>query len=106
MARFLIKASYTQDGLKGLLKEGGTARRDAAAKVVGSLGGKLESFYFSLGEEDLYLVCELPDVKAVMALTIHVNADGGSIANSVELLSCEEIDAVVKQKIDFAGPGS
>jgi uncharacterized protein with GYD domain len=106
MAKFLIKASYTQDGLRGLLKEGGTARRDAVAKAIGSLGGKLESMYFSLGEEDVYVVCELRDVKAVMAFVIGVNAAGGSIANTVELLSCEDVDTVVKQKVDFTVPGS
>ncbi len=29
MAKYLIEASYTADGVKGLLKDGGSARREA-----------------------------------------------------------------------------
>ncbi|SDZ39004.1 Uncharacterized protein, contains GYD domain [Micromonospora pattaloongensis] len=102
MAKFLIRASYTQDGAKGLIKVGGTARRDTAAKAIGSLGGTLEAFYFSPGEEHVYIFCDLPDTKAVMALVTTVEAAGGSTASAVELLTAEDVDAAVKQKVDFA----
>jgi hypothetical protein len=34
MARFLIKATYTLDGLRGLLKDGGSGRVEAVRKVA------------------------------------------------------------------------
>ena len=45
MAKYLVKASYVGEGLKGLIKEGGTKRRDTVAQVIEAMGGKLESFY-------------------------------------------------------------
>ena len=34
MPKYLWKASYTTSGVKGVAAEGGSARRDAVAKVV------------------------------------------------------------------------
>ena len=42
MAKYLVEASYTQEGLKGIVKSGGTARKKAIAALAKSLGGKLE----------------------------------------------------------------
>ena len=41
MAKYLFLASYTTDGVKGLLKEGGTARRAAVDAMANSLGGSI-----------------------------------------------------------------
>ena len=49
------------DGAKGLIKEGGTGRRAAVIKATEALGGKLESFYFAYGEDDAYLIVDMPD---------------------------------------------
>jgi len=43
MAKYLIEVSYTADGVKGLLKDGGSARREAATQLIGTLGGKGEA---------------------------------------------------------------
>ena len=64
MPKFLIKASYTSEGTRGLLKEGGTRRRDAVRTLVEGLGGKVEAFYFAFGEDDLYVITELPNTAA------------------------------------------
>jgi hypothetical protein len=40
MSKFLIEASLTVQGLKGLQNEGGSARREAVTTAVESLGGK------------------------------------------------------------------
>ncbi len=34
MAKFLITASYSAEGTKGLLKDGGSNRKDALEKVI------------------------------------------------------------------------
>ena len=49
MAKFLVKASYNVEGVKGLMKEGGSGRVAAVTKVAKSLGGKVEAFYFAYG---------------------------------------------------------
>jgi uncharacterized protein with GYD domain len=53
MPKYLVRASLSADGLKGTLKEGGTARRDAVANLVRSVGGSLDAFYYAFGEDDI-----------------------------------------------------
>ena len=50
MPKFMIVGSYTNEGAKGFAKEGGAARRAAAAKAAESVGGKLEAMYYAFGE--------------------------------------------------------
>ena len=76
MPKFLFKASYTSAGAKGLAKSGGTARRAAVKTMVEGMGGKLESFYFALGGDDVFAVCELPDTSSIVAASLVVNASG------------------------------
>jgi uncharacterized protein with GYD domain len=61
MPKFLIKATYTSDGAKGLLKEGGTKRRAAVQKIIEAAGGKVEVFYYAFGEDDAFIIADLPD---------------------------------------------
>ena len=106
MARFLVKASYTVEGAKGIQSAGGTSRRDAVAKMAEGLGGKLESFYFAFGETDAYLVLDLPDNRSAAAAAIAVNARGGATSEIVVLLTPEEIDAAAELSVDYRPPGS
>jgi uncharacterized protein with GYD domain len=61
MIKFLIKASYTSEGVKGLLKAGGTSRKEAVEKMINDLGGKMEAFYYALGDTDVYVIAAVPD---------------------------------------------
>ena len=106
MAKFLIKASYSPEGTKGVQSAGGTSRRDAVAKMAEGLGGSLESFYFAFGETDGYVVLELPDNQAAAAASLAVNAAGAASSEVVVLLTPEEIDAAAKLSVDYQPPGS
>ena len=106
MARFLVKASYTEEGAKGVQSAGGTSRRDAVAKMAEGLGGKLESFYFAFGETDAYVVLDLPDNRAAAAASIAVNTSGGAASEVIVLLTPEDIDAAAKLTVDYRPPGS
>ena len=70
MAKYLIQVHYTADGVKGLLADGGTARRAASEKAIESVGGKMEAFYFALGDVDAYVIADLPDDASVVALEL------------------------------------
>src|SRR6185312_11743839 len=56
MSKFLIEASLTTVGAKGVQSEGGTARREAVTKAVESVGGRLDSFFFGFGDRDVYVI--------------------------------------------------
>ena len=106
MAKFLVKASYTTEGVKGVQSAGGTSRRDAVAKMAEGLGGRLESFYFGFGETDAYVVLDLPDNQTAAAASIAVNSTGGATSQVVVLLTPEELDAAAKISVDYRPPGS
>ena len=106
MPKFLIEASYTQEGVKGVQSAGGSSRRDAVAEVAESVGGRLESFYFAFGERDAYVIADLPDNESAAAVALAVNAAGGATARTVVLLTPEEIDAAAKRSVDYRPPGA
>ena len=106
MAKFLVKASYTADGAKGVQRAGGTSRRDAVAKMAEGLGGRMESFYFAFGDTDAYVVLELPDNQSAAAASIAVSSAGAAASEVVVLLTPEEIDAAAKLSVDYRPPGA
>jgi uncharacterized protein with GYD domain len=105
MAKFLLKASYTTDGVKGVLKDGGSGRRDAVEQTVRGLGGSLESFYFAFGDTDAYVVVDLPDNATATAISLVVNAAGGAQVTTVPLLTPEEADEATKKSVEYRPPG-
>jgi uncharacterized protein with GYD domain len=106
MPKFMIKVSYNADGTRGLLKEGGTARRAAVQKVVESLGGKLEVFYYAYGEDDAYVITDLPDAAAGIAFSLAVNASGAVRISTIPLIAPEEIDAACKKSVAYRPPSA
>jgi len=105
MPKYLIEASYTTEGAKGLLKDGGTKRRQAAEQAIKSAGGKLEAFYFAFGDRDALIIVDAPDHATIAAASIAVNASGGVHAKTVVLLTPEEMDAAAKKGVKYTPPG-
>ena len=107
MPKYLIKASYSSEGVKGVRSKGGSSRRDAVGEMISGLGGSMESFYFALGDDDVYVIADLPDVEAAAAIALSVNASGGlSDYKTVVLLTPDEVDAAAKRSVDYRPPGS
>jgi uncharacterized protein with GYD domain len=106
VAKFLVKASYTTEGVKGVQSAGGTSRRDAVARMAEGLGGSLESFYFAFGETDAYVVLDLPDNQTAAAASIAVTSAGGATSQVAVLLTPEEIDAAAQISVEYRPPGS
>jgi uncharacterized protein with GYD domain len=106
MPKFLIEASYTLDGVKGVQSAGGSSRRDAVAAVAESVGGRLESFHFAFGDSDAFVIVDLPDNESAAAVALTVNAAGGAVAKTTVLLTPEEVDAAAKRSVDYRPPGA
>jgi uncharacterized protein with GYD domain len=105
MPKYLIQANYVGEGLKGLLKEGGSSRRAAVEKLFGSVGGKIETFYYAFGDTDLFIIADVPDNATAAALSLTVNAAGAATAKVTVLLTAEEIDAAAKKTPMYRPPG-
>ena len=76
MPKYLIQGSYSQQGLKGMLKEGGSKRREAAERLIKGTGGRLESYYYAFGSDDFVMIADLPSNVDAAALSFAVNASG------------------------------
>ena len=105
MAKYLIIANYNADGIKGVLKDGGTARVDAVTKMVEGVGGKVESFYFAFGGEDAYVTVDMPDNASVAAVAMTAAAAGQVGVKTVVLLTAGEIDEAAKRQVSYKPPG-
>lgn len=107
MAKYLLKASYSVDGLKGVMKQGGTSRVKAVEAALAGVGGTLESFYFAFGGDDVYVIVDLPDHTAAVAVAGAVATSGAiSSYETVVLLSPSEVDKAMNVSVDYVPPGS
>ena len=106
MSKFMYSGSYTKKGVKGLLEEGGTARRDETKRMVESLGGKVEAYYWCYGKEDFVAIMDFPDHTTVTGMALNSAASGTFTGNLTPLISVEEMDEMVKVKLsDYRLPG-
>ena len=105
MPKYLFHGSYTEEGLKGLLKEGGTKRREAVKQGAESQGGTLEALYYAHGDNDFYFIVDYPDNVNVIAASILANASGTVKVKTTVLITPEEVDEAVKKTMDWRPPG-
>jgi uncharacterized protein with GYD domain len=105
MAKYLFHANYTEEGLKGLLKEGGSSRREAVVQALKGLGGTLEAFYYAFGDTDLFGIADLPDTVSTMAFSLIINAAGGAKVKTTVLITPEEVDQAAKKSVEYRPPG-
>ncbi|MEK6190756.1 MAG: GYD domain-containing protein [Chloroflexota bacterium] len=106
MAKYLVIGRYTAEGAKGVLKEGGSGRRDAARQILESVGGTLESLYWGFGKDDFYATVELPSHAAAAAASLAISASGSVNVRSIPLMTAEDIDAATKLSPSFRRPGA
>lgn len=104
MPKYLVVASYTSEGIRGLLREGGKGRQGAVQGVVKSLGGKLEAYYFAFGDHDVYSIVDLPDNISATALSVAVNSTGAVRIKTIVLVTPEEMDAATRKAVDYRPP--
>ncbi|TMD17152.1 MAG: GYD domain-containing protein [Chloroflexi bacterium] len=105
MPKYLSMGTYTVDGIKGVLKEGGTGRRKAVQSAIEAMGGKLEAYYFAFGESDVVVISDVPDNVTAAALAIGIGSSGTVSLKTTVLLTPEEVDQATKKTISFRPAG-
>jgi uncharacterized protein with GYD domain len=105
MPKYMVKVNYSPEGAKGLQKDGGSKRRAAAEAAAKSLGGKLESFYFVLGNYDVVCIADMPDTVAATALSLAVTLSGAAETSTSLLITAEEMDQACKKQVGYRAPG-
>ena len=105
MPKYLFQGSYVGEGLNGLLKDGGSKRREAVEQMIKGLGGTLEAYYFAFGDFDVCAIADLPDNVSTLGLSLIVNTSGASKVKTIVLLTPEEVDQATKKTVDYHPPG-
>ncbi len=105
MPKYLAHASYTVEGLKGLLKDGGSKRREVVEQLAEGLGGTLEAFYYAFGDDDVFAIMDLPDNVSATAASLIINAAGAAKVKITVLLTPGEVDQATKTSVDYRPPG-
>ena len=106
MPKYLIQAAFKTDGIKGILKDGGSKRKTAVKILMKELGGNLEAFYYSFGESDVVAIVDVPDNVTVAALSLTIAASGSLTLKTTPLLDPAEIDQATKKTVKYSPPGS
>lgn len=104
--KYLLRGSYTVDGVRGLFKEGGTSRRQHFEQITKASGGSVEAFYYALGDDDIFAIVDLPSEVDIVALALSISAGGGFAASTTALITAEQVDAAVKKDIGYRPPGA
>lgn len=103
--KYLIQVNYTQSGVNGLLKEGGTSRRSALTSTIESVGGSVELIYYAFGDVDAYLIADIPDEASAAALSLNINAAGAISVQMTKLITPETIDSAISKSVSYRPPG-
>jgi len=106
MAKFLIEATYTAEGLRGLAKDKASGRQTAVTQAVAGIGGKVEAIYYALGDVDVFVVCEFPDNASAAALSLAISATGMVRTRTVPLLTVAEADQALAKTVKYKAPGA
>ena len=105
MAKYLFSGSYTQEGLRGVIKDGGSKRLTVIEQLVASLGGSVEAFYYAFGEYDFFLIADFPSHVDTATASIMVHATGAVQGQVTVLLTPEEIDEATQKTVNYSPPG-
>jgi uncharacterized protein with GYD domain len=105
MASFLIQFSYTAEGVKGLLKEGGSKRREATEQLIKSVGGRLVAYYFAFGEYDGIVIVDGVENADAAAASLTAAASGAVRTKTTVLITPDEIDRAARKNAAYRAPG-
>jgi uncharacterized protein with GYD domain len=104
--KYLSQGSYTAGGLQWLKKDTAAGRRAAVQAAVKALGGKLESFHFSFGEDDVVLIVDLPDNVAAAAIATTASGSGTVRLHTTPLLTVDEADKALAAEVKYRPAGA
>jgi len=92
MATFLMFGKYSAQAMKEMSPE----RTEKAAALLKQLGGEVTAMYAMLGESDLLVVVNLPDIKAAMKASLALAKMTGIAFTTAPAVTVEEFDKLAK----------
>ena len=105
MPKYLSHASYTREGIQGLVGDSASGRRADVQAAVRAVGGRVEGFYFAFGPDDVIIILELPDNVTAAAVGLTTAGTGAVRVRTTPLLTVEEVDKALEVKMRYRAPG-
>lgn len=105
MPKYLLQASYTTEGIQGLVRDSASGRRADVQVAVKSLGGKVEAFYYAFGQDDVVMIVDLPDNVTAAAVGLNTSGSGAVRVRTTPLLTVEEVDQALEIEMQYRAPG-
>ena len=106
MPKFLIEASYSAEGIRGLAKDKASGREAAIRDSLATVGGKLDAIYYALGETDVFVLCDCPDQASVAAIALAASSIGLVKTKTIPLMTVAEVDRALSLKTGYRAPGA
>ncbi len=91
MATFIMMGKYSKEALQGISSD----RTKEADQLITNCGGKLNSIYVVLGDYDLHLVCEFPDMPSAVKASIGLHKLTGISFSTAEAITADEFDSLM-----------
>jgi uncharacterized protein with GYD domain len=106
MPKYLVQASYTTEGIHGLVGDSASGRRADVQAAVKAVGGKVEAFYYAFGDDDTIIILDLPDNVTAAAVALTTSGTGTVRVRTTPLLTVEEVDKALEIKMRYRAPGA
>ena len=105
MPKYLMQATYTTEGIQGLVRDSASGRRADVQAAVTALGGKVEAFYYVFGDDDVVSILDLPNNTKAAAMSLSISASGAVRVRTTPLLTVEDVDQALEIKLQYRAPG-
>ena len=93
MPHFVTLVRYTQQGIANIKES--PARLDAAKKAAKAAGGKIHSWYLTMGRYDAVLISEFPDDEAGAKFLLAIGALGNVTSETLKAFTEAEYRKIV-----------
>ena len=88
MHKFIIFGNYTDKGIKNI-KESPTRLADAK-KLAKEFDGEISLFYLTLGQYDIFLICEFPSDEKAARFCLKIGSLGNVRTTTLKAFSEKE----------------
>lgn len=95
MATYFMFGKYSSESFTQI----GTERTDQAVILLNKYKGQVNSMYTLLGEHDIVLIVEFPDLEQVMKASIALTKMTGISFNTSPALAVEDFDKILTGKV-------
>lgn len=107
MTKFLVLFTFKGETLKSFMKKP-SDRAAVVGEAAQSAGGRLESYYWMLGQYDGLAILDMPDSTAAARLAMTVSSTGAfTHLETHELFSADQVLQLLKgaEGVEYTAPG-